>query len=373
MKNRIYFFANFGDWNKLPLGGGEVGNRKTLKLLEEMNLEVKLIPKYLHVPNHSILNIIILGWRIFINILNYITILLFGRRKRSIVHIAGFYGTMIYFEYILVLLAKILRYRIIYEMRGGGADFYYEKGTYLYKKCFSNVINLCDTVFSQGIENKTLILKLSPNKNIFYYPNYVMDDFYPKKAPNKPADRINLIYFGRISKAKNIDIILSTFYLLSDKYNNIYLDIVGDAEDNYLLDSLKQIVHNKGLDNKICFYKACDHNLLKEYLKDKHFFIFPTQNNREGHSNALTEAMAWGVIPITTKQGFNASVIDDNNFIVNEVSAIAFAKIIEKVIDQNKISYYSSIFYNRVIDNYTDKIIFNKLHTEYQRLFKLYF
>lgn len=373
MKNQIYFFANFGDWNKLPLGGGEVGNRKTLKLLKEMNLEVKLIPKYLHVPNHSILNIIRLGWRIVANILYYFTTLLFGRRNKSIVHIAGFYGTMIYFEYILVFLAKFLRYRVIYEMRGGGADFYYEKGNYLYKKCFSNVINLCDTVFSQGIENKTLILKLSPNKNIFYYPNYVMDDFYPKKTPEKPTDRINLIYFGRISKAKNIDIILSTFYLLSDKYNNVYLDIVGDAEDNCLLDSLKETVRNKGLYNKICFHSACNHDRLREHLKDKHFFIFPTQNNREGHSNALTEAMSWGVIPITTKQGFNASVIGNDKFIVNELSAISFARIIEEIIDEDKISEFSATFYNRVINNYTDKIILKKLDNEYQYLFKLFF
>ena len=35
MTNRIYLFANFGDWKKQPYGGGEVGNRRTLQLLQE--------------------------------------------------------------------------------------------------------------------------------------------------------------------------------------------------------------------------------------------------------------------------------------------------------------------------------------------------
>ena len=56
MKNRIYFFANFGDWSKIPFGGGEVGNRRTLALLKKLNYDIVLIPKYIRVNDHSLIN-----------------------------------------------------------------------------------------------------------------------------------------------------------------------------------------------------------------------------------------------------------------------------------------------------------------------------
>ena len=31
MTPRIYFFANFGNWNLQPYGGGEIGDRRTLQ------------------------------------------------------------------------------------------------------------------------------------------------------------------------------------------------------------------------------------------------------------------------------------------------------------------------------------------------------
>ena len=53
--NRLYFFANFGDWSKQPYGGGEVGNRRTLALLRKYKFKIILIEKYKRVPNHSVL------------------------------------------------------------------------------------------------------------------------------------------------------------------------------------------------------------------------------------------------------------------------------------------------------------------------------
>ena len=40
---------------------------------------------------------------------------------------------------------------------------------------------------------------------------------------------------------------------------------------------------------------------LPSLLLDKHFFIFPSEERREGHSNALTETMCYGIIPIASK------------------------------------------------------------------------
>lgn len=236
MKNRIYFFANFGDWSKIPFGGGEVGNRRTLALLRKLNYDIVLIPKYIRVNDHSLINSIELLFKIISNIFLFAKTLINGQRKGAIVHIAGFYGIMIYFEYLLIAIAKVLHYKVIYEMRGGGANKYYEEGHFLYKFFFKKAIRRSDEIFSQGKENFSLIKKIDTNKRIFYYPNYVQGDFYPQQYPQKPKDKINLMYFGRLSKTKNTDIVINTFILLAKEYNNVYLEIIGNSESQFYTD-----------------------------------------------------------------------------------------------------------------------------------------
>lgn len=373
MCNNIYFFANFGNMRKLPFGGGEVGNRRTLAFLKESSYNVIPIPKYSRVKNHSILNLLLLGLKILWNITQYCIILFLGKRQNSVVHISGFYGQMIYFEQILISVAKLCGYKVIYEMRGGGAYKFYSEGSSMYRSTFRKVINKSDEIFSQGMENVSLIKKLSPNIRIFYYPNCVTNDFYPAACPIRSIDRIKLFYFGRLTPSKHIDVVVDTLRVLRLKFDNVYLDIVGDYIDDKYKQEIESIICQSDLKEFIRIFPACGGDELKRHLANEHFYIFPTTEQREGHSNALTEAMSWGLIPIATAQGFNRSVIDDDSLIVQSMNGSAFAEIIERIINDNQINIYSKKMYDRVMNNYTDTIVRKQLLKEYSAMFKRFF
>ena len=368
--NRIYFFANFGDWDKVPYGGGEVGNRRTLSFLKEGHFNVIAIPKYLRVENHSFANLIKLGCKIIGNIFKFFLVLIFGTRKNSLVHIAGFYGPMIYFEYILISISRFLGYTSIYEMRGGGADTYFKEGSITYKKYFRKALLKSNVIFTQGLENIPLIKQINPDIEVFYYPNCVTKEFYPSQYPEKPTNRINLFYFGRISQTKNVNIVIDTFIELHSQFKNVFLSIVGNYNDENYMNSLKDKITKNKLDNYIQIFPACNHEELKKHLADKHFYIFPSTEPHEGHSNALTEAMAWGLIPIATPQGFNRSVINNDNLIVKELNCKEFAQIIASIIANNQITSLSLQMFERIMNYYTDKIVYQQLITEYKQLFK---
>lgn len=370
--NKIYLFANFGDWNKVPYGGGEVGNRRTLSFLQKGNWDVVVIPKYLRVRNHSVINLIRLGGKIVGNVLKYFLFLSFGTRRNSFVHIAGFYGPMIYFEYALIALGKLLGYRVIYEMRGGGADTYFKEGSDSYKRYFRKSLLKCNVVFTQGMENISLIKEINSTVDIFYYPNCVTQDFYPTQYPEKPKDRINLFYFGRISRTKNVDVVIDAFIELKSQFDNVYLDIVGNCNDDGYMVGINHKIAQNHLETYIKIHPACNHEMLKAHLRDKHFYIFPTTEPHEGHSNALTEAMAWGLIPVATSQGFNRSVISDDYLIVHKLSGKDFAEIIADIIKNKKIEDYSHKMYKRVMENYTDQTVCERLLKEYGTLFERY-
>ena len=373
MRNRIYFYANFGDWNKPPYGGGEAGNRKTLELFRQMDVEVVLIPKYLHVDGSSISKNLLKLWRIIFCFLRYFIVLLFGRRNHSIVHISGYYGRRLKFEYILFRIAKILGYRVVYEMRAGGATSQYDELGEKYRKDFDYVIKNCDKVFSQGLENYPLLEKIKKDIEIYYYPNYVMSGFFPTSYPCKPLDIINFMYFGRLSELKNIDMVIDIFEGIASSYANVHLLLVGNFISEDYKNHIKSRIKNSKFNDIIDLEPACSRDDLKIYLKDQHFFLFPSKEAGEGHSNALTEAMSWGVVPICSSQGFNRGVVGNDALIVDDLKVEKYIKSIDYIIDNNLIDVLSKKAYHRVLDNYTDVIALQRMNDVYESMFNEYF
>lgn len=256
-------------------------------------------------------------------------------------------------------------------MRGGGADVFYNETGFVYRICFKVCIKQAHYILSQGKENYPLIASISPGKKVFYYPNSISEDFYPSEYPDKPTDRINLIYFGRISATKNVDVVLKAFINIAKKYDYVYLDIVGNCPEAAYAKSIRKMIRTSGFSERIIMHPACNHELLKKHLRDKHIYLFPTSEPHEGHSNALTEAMSWGLIPLATNQGFNKSVINNDNLIVEDLSVESFTKALECLITEGNLLTLSKTSYTRVIENYTDKIVSNKLKEYYDSLFKL--
>lgn len=370
MTPRIYFFANFGHWDRQPYGGGEIGNRRTLGMMRQAGYEVHLIEKYNRVFKHTCTDSLVIVCLMLWNIIKFFGVLLFSRRKDSLVHIVGFYGSTIYFESILVGISHLLGYHTIYEMRGGGATEHYENGTGCYCHTFAATIRRADAIFSQGEENRSLVDSIAPGKRFFYYPNCVMQDFCPETYPPKPTERINLLYFGRISKQKNVKVVIDTFNILAAKYDNIYLDIVGNCTESAYAEEIMRHIDASEYANRITMHPACHHEKLKEHLSDKHIYLFPTTEPREGHSNALTEAMSWGLIPIATDMGFNRTIIGNDALIVENLSAESFAAAITRIIENGDIQALSKQAYQRIQDNYTERLVYERLKQEYDTLFK---
>ena len=371
MTPRIYFFANFGNWSRQPYGiGTSEATISPIGMMRQAGYDVNLIEKYNRVYKHTRTDAIIISCLMIWNVIKLFYVLLFGRHKNSLVHIVGFYGSTIYFERILVGISHLLGYRTIYEMRGGGATYHYQNGSERYRRWFAATIRQADYIFSQGQENKPLIDSIEQGKHFFYYPNCVMRDFCPEEYPNKPNNRINLLYFGRVAKQKNVDVVVDAFNLLAAKYSNIYLDVVGNCTEPAYAEEIRRRIRASAFASRITMHSACSHDKLKEHLADKHFYVFPTTEPREGHSNALTEAMAWGLIPVATDMGFNRTIIGEDMLIVKQASPIFFANVVANIVDNGRTTEFSEKVYYRTQANYTEEIIYNRLKEEYNALLR---
>lgn len=365
-KNIVFFWGPIPKKGQPPFGGGEVGNLRTIEILQSAGYDVRVIRRLgIKASLPQWVRKVSFPFRVGIMLLTVVARLLFSDRK-SIVHISGFYGGAIIIELMVLRICKLFGYKVVYEVRGGGMVEFYQQGSQSYRRKFEYIIKNSDFLFSQGKENYPLLRSIS-DRTIFYYPNFVDDEFLPDVSPQKENNQINLIYFGRIEPDKNSLLVVEIASELQKELGNVVLTMVGNGVLSYI-EQVQTAMKNTLADGTYMYFPGCKHDELKRLLVDKHFFVFPTV--REGHSNALTEAMSFGVVPVASRRGFNATVVGNDGLIVDEFEASKYVKAILEVVRTDRFGELSLNMFNRVRDNYTKAIVSKQLICEYQRIFK---
>ena len=146
------------------------------------------------------------------------------------------------------------------------------------------------------------------DKPISYFPNitYCNDMEYVERG----TDTINLIYFGRITRHKGVDILLRTMPLLGDCFR---LFLAGPIENDIKPSELKI--------SNVFYLGSLSPIELSKTMEKCHIFMFPTKWSGEGQSNSLIEAMQKGLVPIVSEQGFNRDVVGDCGIILPQGSS----------------------------------------------------
>ena len=234
----------------------------------------------------------------------------------------------------------------------------FNNGSRNYKRILTYLLTKPDLELCQGLEYVRFINK-SFKRDACYYPNYIMDKFI---TPNN-LDRgkiIRLIYFGRVVPEKNVDVVIKTAALLKRSGLNVRLDIIGGYTEEYKK-LLENVAESNNFSDSTIFFGRKPFAFIAEVLRKSHYYIFPSSEINEGHSNSLTEAMGCGVVPIASTAGFNRSVCGNTDLIVPDIDPVKYAKVISTIETTNRWKEYSMFCYNRVESNYTQSIVKHQL------------
>lgn len=326
MTQKIVFYGPVrGKSNRV--GGGEAGNERTVALLRtRLGYDVHVIAKA-YGKGRGLKVIFLYLIETFFNILSALYLLAASWRRQSL-HISGFYGSSVYVELIFAWIGRVVAAKVIYEVRAGGAKDYYDNGSLFYQWAFRKVLDISDVILSQGRSQIIFLQKISPNSLIEYYPNFVLDaEVGQDLSAAKAQGDVRIVYFGRLSPEKGLDVILGAVEGVSFP---VALEMIGAISHEYK-NTIEKLIEIKGLQNKIKISPPMSREELSHHLECFHFFIFPTKEPREGHSNALNEAMARGVVPVVSDWGFNRDVVNDEDLIVPHVAADEFSSRINKI------------------------------------------
>lgn len=361
MIKKIIFYAPLGkDTPPDKIGGAEAGCLKTKAIYERAGIVVIVIDK----PALS------RGKVRFLFEMALVPLKLFGilirEGRNTPVHIVGFYTKIVKFEWLLMTLAHFCGHKVVYELRNGSMVQTYTSGSETYRKYLKALLIKPEIVLCQGQEYIDFIYNEWGVKRS-YYPNYIMDDFMMPNNVDRPHP-VRLIYFGRVTESKNVDVTINILRYVREKGIDATLDIIGGCTDQYQ-GKLNKIIREGNVSDYVTFYGRKPFAFIAEKLRHSHYFVFPSSEIQEGHSNSLTEAMGCGVVPIVSTAGFNASICGNVNLVLNGINPVDYANIIVEIEHNNKWSYYSNFVYQRVKENYTERIVGDNLISTINQLY----
>lgn len=243
-------------------------------------------------------------------------------------------------------------------------------------KCATNVYPegegvKCDLI-SYKITNKPL--KVIANGNI----NGVDTDFFFNQ-PLAPQDILNLkaqynikpndfvfVFIGRLVKDKGTNELVKSFSNLNKKKSQIKLLLVGDFEPE--LDPLEDATLAEIKTNENIIYVGFQTDV-RPFLQIANVFAFPSY--REGFPNAVLQACSMGLPCIVTDVNGSNEIIEDeiNGIIINPKSIVELEASMTNMVNlKYDLKKMGTISRRKMIDNFTTKLVWNRLLEEYKNL-----
>jgi len=343
----------------LPARGGyQACNRRTISAMRLAGVDVVAI-SYPH-PSTS-------GWKKLLGYgIGFVRLFLkVGKLRGRAVHVTGLYKQFIYLEAILVALAKLRGLTVVYDIRAGSMMRYYAEFSAMYRFVFRSVLKASDRIMVEGKEYCDFI-ELITGTPPYYFPNHVpiSDVAAGHSGATRCDDEIGLVYVGRIVEDKGIEVVLEAASILRSRGIRTKVSIAGEGDIHYL-----EYLKTRYTGDANHWLGALPPEEVFSLFSRGHFFLFPTRHNGEGHSNALTEAMAAGCVPIVSRNGFNASVVGDCGKVlsIDATSSDYAAAVMESGIG-DRWGSLSQKCAERASSSFDSRIVIGALLGEYAKL-----
>jgi glycosyltransferase involved in cell wall biosynthesis len=226
---------------------------------------------------------------------------------------------------------------------------------YFYKK--ANLI-ITNSIFEKKFIKKNFLIR----KIKVIYPPTIKKILSPKKiTSNKKKNIINIIYVGRLSKEKGINLIVKALALLKNKYNFIF-NIIGEGP---LKKEILKLVDKLNLKNNVKL-KGRIVNVNNIYNKAD---LFINASYFEGLPNAIVESMNHGVpIICSNSPGGNMEVIKNGEFGIYFKSGDYFD--LKNKIDNFLEKKTRLINISKLNRKFLERFLEKKNFEEYLRIFK---
>ena len=262
-----------------------------------------------------------------------------------------------------VAVAKLCGARVVYQVHGGAApDAFFAHP--LLKGFFRATLRLPDALVVLGTPQLEAYRAFVPGTNIAAIPNGI-DFKRPDRSPNANAP-LRLLYIGRLAPRKGLGETLAALAAVRSSGLTTRLVIAGTGPDEQLL---RQQVSDYGIENDVTFAGPAYGERKRKLFAEADVLLLASYG--EGLPYALLEAMAAGVVPVVTRVGAIADVVQHGVhgvFVpVGDAGAIA-AAIRELAGERERLARMSAACCARVAARYSVARLADDFGALYRRL-----
>jgi glycosyltransferase involved in cell wall biosynthesis len=117
---------------------------------------------------------------------------------------------------------------------------------------------------------------------------------------------IRILFVGRLSKAKNVDILIEALTLIRAQGHKFLCSIIGEGPERQRLENLAA---SRGLSDCVYFAGGLPHEEVLDHLACSDVLVLASMT--EGWPKSIAEAMTFGLICIGSDQGFVPDMLAD--------------------------------------------------------------
>lgn len=199
--------------------------------------------------------------------------------------------------------------------------------------------------------------------NFKYIPNVVNTDYFIpiKKEKNKIFLFINI---ANLNKNKNQILLIQAFAQAFQNNQNVRLSILGGGSE---FNNLQNEINKLNVQEQIKLFGFAKREQLLEELQKSDAFVLSSKYETFGV--VVLEAMSCGLPVISTKCGGPESIIENNEIgILVENDDLEEMLQAMKAMYVNREKYKSGIIRNYVVENFSEKVIADKLISIYKKV-----
>ncbi len=127
------------------------------------------------------------------------------------------------------------------------------------------------------------------------------------------TSRLHVLYTGRISRSKNVDVLLHAISRLRAAGRDIACTIIGEGPERLALTSLAAQL---GLSDLVEFTGGVDFDSVINYLERADVLVLTSET--EGWPKSIAEGMAFGLVCVGSNRGFVSQMLSEGRGVVVE-------------------------------------------------------
>ncbi len=186
----------------------------------------------------------------------------------------------------------------------------------------SDMLSTADLVTTPSDKTGKRVLELAPSAKVKVVPNGA--DPLPQRKPLPRGKGPRLLYVGRISPEKNLDLLLDAFELVRDFEPNAELMIVGDFQDT--AQALRRRLQRAARYGGVRLVGRVPHDDLATYYGSADMFVFPSQTDTQ--ALVLHEAALCGLPLVIVDPELNLVVDPGVNALVARPNMVSLSQAI---------------------------------------------